>query len=152
MSNNVSESANNKRLAKNTIFLYIRMVLLMLIGLYTSRVILSALGAEDYGIYNVVGGVVTMFTMISGALRASISRYITFELGTGNIEKLKKVFSTSVSIQIILSIILIIFAETVGLWFLNNKLIIPENRMYAANWVYQFSVLTFVIKIGRAHV
>lgn len=147
MSNNVSESANNKRLAKNTIFLYIRMVLLMLIGLYTSRVILSALGAEDYGIYNVVGGVVTMFTMISGALRASISRYITFELGTGNIEKLKKVFSTSVSIQIILSIILIIFAETVGLWFLNNKLIIPENRMYAANWVYQFSVLTFVINI-----
>lgn len=147
MSVSINESAKSKRLAKNTILLYIRMVFLMLIGLYTSRVILSALGAEDYGIYNVVGGVVTMFTMISGALRASISRYITFELGTGNIESLKRVFSTSVTIQIVLSLILVLFAETLGLWFLNTKLVIPEDRMYAANWVYQFSVITFVINI-----
>ena len=108
-------SSNNKRIAKNTLLLYFRMLFLMLISLYTSRVILNALGVEDYGIYNVVGGVVTMFSMLSGSLSAAISRFITFELGTGDKEKLKKIFSSSVTIQAGIALILIILAETVGL-------------------------------------
>lgn len=123
------------------------MLFLMLIGLYTSRVILYSLGVEDYGIYNVVGGVVSMFTMISGALSASISRFITFELGSGNLENLKTVFSSSVTIQILLSLFFVILAETIGLWFVNTKLVIAPSRIVAANWVYQFSIITFVINL-----
>lgn len=140
-------SANNKRIAKNTLLLYFRMLFLMLISLYTSRVILNALGVVDYGIYNVVGGVVTMFSMLSGSLSAAISRFITFELGTGDVEKLKRVFSSSVTIQAGIALIVIIIAETVGLWFLNNKLVIPDSRMVAANWCFQFSILTFTINL-----
>ena len=140
-------SANNKRIAKNTLLLYVRMLFLMLISLYTSRVILNALGVEDYGIYNVVGGVVTMFTMLSGSLSAAISRFITFELGTGDIEKLKKVFSSSVTIQAGIALLVILIGETVGLWFLNEKMVIPENRMTAANWCFQFSIITFAINL-----
>ena len=119
----------------------------MLISLYTSRVILNALGVEDYGIYNVVGGVVTMFSMLSGSLSAAISRFITFELGTGDKEKLKKVFSSSVTIQVGIALTIIILAETVGLWFLNEKMVIPENRMTAANWCFQFSIITFAVNL-----
>ena len=140
-------SANNKRIAKNTLLLYVRMLFLMIVSLYTSRVILNALGVEDYGIYNVVGGVVTMFSMLSGSLNAAISRFLTFELGTGNTQKLKKIFSSSVTIQFGLAAIIIILAETVGLWFMNAKLVIPEERMTAANWCYQFSILTFAINL-----
>lgn len=123
------------------------MLFLMGISLYTSRVILNTLGFSDYGIYNVVGGIVAMFTMVSGSLKAAISRFITFELGTGDIEKLKRVFSCSITIQIVLSIILVVLAETIGLWFLNAKMVIPTERMTAANWVFQFSVITFVINL-----
>ncbi len=140
-------SANNKRIAKNTLLLYVRMLFLMLVSLYTSRVILNALGVEDYGIYNVVGGVVTMFSMLSGSLSAAISRFITFELGTGDREKLKKVFSSSITIQAGIALIIVILAETIGLWFLNDKLVIPANRLTAANWCYQFSVITFAINL-----
>lgn len=140
-------SANNKRIAKNTLLLYVRMLFLMLVSLYTSRVILNALGVEDYGIYNVVGGVVTMFSMLSGSLSAAISRFITFELGTGDKEKLKKVFSSSIAIQAGIALFIFILAETVGLWFLNYKLVIPVDRLTAANWCYQFSIVTFVINL-----
>ena len=140
-------SANNKRIAKNTLLLYIRMLFLMLVSLYTSRVILNALGVEDYGIYNVVGGMVTMFSVLSGSLSSAISRFITFELGTGNIERLKSIFSSSVTIQAGIALIIVVLAETVGLWFLNEKMVIPENRMEAANWCYQFSILTFAINL-----
>lgn len=140
-------SANNKRIAKNTLLLYVRMLLLMLISLYTSRVILNALGVEDYGIYNVVGGVVTMFSMLSGSLSAAISRFITFELGTGNTEKLKKVFSSSITIQAGIALVIIIIAETLGLWFLNEKMVIPDERMAAANWCFQFSIITFAVNL-----
>lgn len=140
-------SQNNKRIAKNTLMLYARMLVLMLVGLYTSRITLNALGVENYGIYNVVGGVVTMFSILSGSLSAAISRFITFELGRNDLDKLKKVFSSAVTIQIILSLIIILLAETVGLWFLNNKLVIAPERMSAANWVYQFSILTFVLNL-----
>lgn len=138
---------NNKRIAKNTLMLYFRMILLMLVTLYTSRVVLNALGVEDYGIYNVVGGVVTMFSIISGSLSSAISRFITFELGKGDMTKLKKVFSTSINIQIGISIVFVLLAESIGLWFLNTQMNIPDGRMYAANWVLHFSVATFVINL-----
>lgn len=137
--------SSNKRIAKNTIFLYFRMLITMIVGLFTSRVVLNTLGVEDYGINNVVGGVVAMFSLISGSISGSIGRFITFELGTGNIDKLKKVFSTSVSIQIILAIIVIIVAEIVGIWFLNNELQIAPDRMDAAHWVFHCSLITFAI-------
>lgn len=138
---------NSKRIAKNTILLYIRMLVTMFVSLFTSRIILKTLGVTDYGIYNVVGGVVTMFSIISGSLSAASSRFITFELGKGNSTELKKIFSTSVNIQIIMSIIVIIFAEIIGVWFLNYKMNIPSDRLYAANWVFQFSILTFCINL-----
>lgn len=137
--------SSNKRIAKNTIFLYFRMLITMAVGLYTSRVVLNTLGVEDYGINNVVGGVVAMFSLISASISGSIGRFITFELGTGNIEKLKKVFSTSVTIQIILAIAIIVVAEIIGIWFLNNKLEIAHDRMVAAHWVFHCSLITFAI-------
>ena len=140
-------SANNKRIVKNTLLLYGRMLLMMVLSLFTSRVVLNALGVEDYGIYNVVGGVVAMFSILSSSLSSAISRYITFELGKGNIEKLKKVFCTAINVQLIIIIIITILLETIGLWFLNYKMVIPDDRMIAANWVFQFSVLTFAITL-----
>ena len=140
-------SDNNKRIAKNTLMLYFRMILLMLISLYTSRVNLNALGVEDYGIYNVVGGVVAMFSLLSSSLSSAISRFITFELGRGDHQRLKDIFSASVTIQLVLSLIIIVLIETIGLWFLNTHLVIPAERLRAANWVFQFSVLTFVINL-----
>ena len=143
----MSNSANNKRIAKNTLMLYIRMALLMLVTLYTSRVILKALGVEDYGIYCVVGGFITMFAIISNSLSEAISRFITFELGKGNVSKLNDVFCTSVIIQIVIALIVFVLSETLGVWFLNTQLDIPENRLYAANWVFQFSIITFVVNL-----
>lgn len=140
-------SANNKRIAKNTLLLYFRMLFMMVVSLYTSRVVLNALGVEDFGIYNVVGGVVAMFSMLSGSLSAAITRFITYELGTGNKENLKKIFSSSVTIQIGLALLIILLAEAVGVWFLNVKMNIPDARMVAANWVFQFSILTFAINL-----
>ena len=139
--------ANKKRIAKNTLLLYVRMLFLMVISLYTSRVILNALGVTDFGIYNVVGGVVAMFSILSGSLSAAISRFITFELGKKDEEGLRKVFSASVTIQLALSAIIVVLIEAVGVWFLNEKMSIPANRLYAANWVMQFSVITFVINL-----
>ena len=127
--------------------LYVRMLFQMVISLYTSRVVLNALGVEDYGIYNVVGGFVLMFNILSGSLNSAISRFITFELGTGNKDRLKKIFSSSVTIQLILAFVIIIIAETAGLWFLNYKMVIPAERMIAANWCFQLSILTFTINL-----
>lgn len=138
---------NNKRIAKNTLLLYIRIIFLMLITLYTSRVILEQLGVDDYGIYNVVGGVVAMFSVISSALSSSISRFITFELGKGDIKRLTTIFSTSVNIQLGLSAIILLIGETVGLWFINYKMNIPADRLVSANWVLQCSLLTFCINL-----
>ena len=140
-------SNNNKRIAKNTLLLYFRMLFMMVVSLYTSRVILNALGVEDFGIYNVVGGVVAMFSVISGSLSAAISRFITYELGKGDQSKLNKIFSASVTIQLLLSLIIVVLIESVGVWFLNAKMTIPLDRMVAANWVLQFSIVTFVINL-----
>lgn len=143
----VNTAENNKRIAKNTLLLYVRMLFMMAVSLYTSRVVLNVLGVEDFGIYNVVGGVVAMFSMLSGSLSASITRFITYELGTGNKENLKKIFSSSVTIQIGLAVLIILLAEAIGVWFLNVKMNIPNARMAAANWVFQFSILTFAINL-----
>lgn len=140
-------SANNKRIAKNTLMLYIRMLFTMAVSLFTSRVVLNTLGVEDYGIQNVVGGVVAMFSVLSGSMSSSISRFITFELGRGEIDRLKTVFSTGVNIQIGMSLLVIVVAEAVGVWFLNCEMNIPVERMVAANWVFQCSILTFVLNL-----
>lgn len=138
---------NNKRIAKNTLLLYFRMLFMMAVSLYTSRVVLHTLGVEDFGIYNVVGGVVAMFSVISGSLSAAISRFITYELGKGDKDKLIRIFSSSVTIQLGLGLIILILAEAIGVWFLNAKMTIPTDRMYAANWVFQLSILTFIINL-----
>lgn len=138
---------NNKRIAKNTLLLYFRMLLTMAVSLYTSRVVLSTLGVEDYGIYNVVGGVVAMFSVISGSLSAAISRFITYELGKGDKKALENIFSSAVTIQFALGFIILILAEIIGVWFLNTKMNIPENRIYATNWVFQLSIITFIINL-----
>lgn len=140
-------AANNKRIAKNTLMLYFRMLFTMAVSLFTSRVVLNTLGVEDYGIYNVVGGVVSMFSIISGSLSAAISRFITVELAKGDSDKLRKTFSASVTIQLILSLIIVVLIESIGVWFLNAKMVIPAERMDAANWVLQFSIVMFVINL-----
>lgn len=117
----------------------------MLVSLYTSRLILNALGVDDFGIYNVVGGFVAMFSLISGALTASISRFLTFELGAGDKERLKQTFATSLLIQICLATVIILLGETIGVWFVNYKMVIPADRLYAANWVFQASILAFIL-------
>ena len=140
-------SANNKRIAKNTLLLYVRMLFIMAVQLFTSRVVLNTLGVVDYGIYNVVGGIVTMFAFLNGAMVTSTQRYITFELGKGNLQRLKEVFTTCVQIHLIISLIIIILGETIGLWFLYEKMVIPEERFTAAMWVYQLSILTMCVKV-----
>ena len=140
-------SSNNKRIAKNTLLLYFRMLVTMAVSLYTSRVVLNILGVEDFGIYNVVGGIVAMFGFINGSMTSATQRYLTFELGQNNRAQLTKVFSTSLSIHGIISFLIIVLAETVGLWFLWNKMQIPADRMNAAFWVFQCSVAASVIMI-----
>lgn len=139
------KSEKSKRLIKNTVLLYLRTFFTLIIGLYTSRVVLDTLGVVDYGIYNVVGGIVIMFSLISASLSNSISRFITFELGKKDIRKLGIVFSTSLNIQLILSVIILLLAEILGVWFLNVHMNIPAERMYAANWVLQCSLFTFIL-------
>ena len=141
--------ADNKRIAKNTIFLYFRMFLIMGVTLYTSRIILQTLGVEDYGIYNVVGGVVTMFSFLNGSLGAATSRYITFELGRKDYEKLNKIFNVALVTHILIGLIIVVLAETVGLWFFYEKMIIPDDRLYAAFWVYQISILSSLISLTQ---
>lgn len=140
---------NNKRIAKNSLLLYFRMFIVMCIQLYTSRIILQTLGVVDFGIYGVVGGIVTMFTFINGALGAATSRYFTFELGKGNFEKLRKVFCLSVVNHIIIALIVLLLSETIGLWFLYEKMVIPTERMYAALWVFHISVLTVCFSLTQ---
>lgn len=140
-------SENNKRIAKNSIYLYVRLLLMMAITLFTSRVVLDCLGEDDYGIYNVVGGVVSMFAFIQNSLIIAIQRFITFELGTGNKERLHRVFSTSVNIQFLMAFLILVLTETGGLWFLNAKMSIPEGRMDVANFVLQCSIITTMISL-----
>lgn len=146
MSDNIS---SNKRIAKNTIFLYIRMIVVMLVTLFTTRLVLQILGETDYGIYNVIGGVVVMFSFINGALTTATQRYLSFALGQKDSDKFKRIFNTSICCYIIIAVGIVILSETIGLWFVNNKLTIPENKMISANIVYQFTIATFIINILR---
>ena len=145
MSNN--NIVNNQRIAKNTLLLYIRMLFTMGISLYTSRAILQVLGVIDYGIYNVVGGIVVLFIFLSNAMTTSTQRFITYELGNGNLEQLRNVFVTSVNIHILISIIVVFLSETIGLWLFDEKMTIPPDRKIAAMWVFQLSILTCVISV-----
>lgn len=142
-------SANNKRIAKNTLFLYFRMMVTMVISLYTSRVILQVLGIDDYGIYQSVGGVVGFLAFLNNALSTGTSRFITFGLGEGNMAKLKNTFNTTLSGHIILAILIVIFAEVIGVWFLHHKLVIPPERMAAAEMVLHFSILTIFFTLTQ---
>ncbi len=142
-----SVKTSNSQIAKNTLFLYVRMLLTILANLYAVRVIWQVLGVDDYGVYNVVGGIVAMFAFLNNAMIASSQRFISFELGTGNAEKLKKVFCISVTVHVLLALIILLLAETAGLWFLNAKLNIPADRMIAANWVYQCSIIAFMVNV-----
>ena len=141
------KAANSKRIARNTIFLYIRMIVVMGVSLYTSRIVLNALGVVDFGINNVVGGVVTMLAFFTSALTNSTQRYLNIELGRNNIEAAGRVFRSSLLIYIALAFIVFIAAEAIGLWLLHYKLIIPADRMDAASWVLQASIASFCITI-----
>ena len=140
---------SNKRIAKNTIIMYIRMLVLILVSLYTSRVVLDALGVEDYGIYNVVGGIVVLFTFINNAMITSTQRHLNFELGKSDLTQAKKVFSISLNIHILIALVILLLAETVGLWFLNTTIQYPDSREFAVQVTYQLSILTTCIKIVR---
>lgn len=142
-----NSTSDNKRIAKNTMYMYIRMFFTMLISLYTSRVVLASLGFEDYGLYNVVGGIIAMFSFLNGALSQTTSRYITFYLGKNDNKRLREVFSTGLFIHIILATIIVILGETIGLWYVMNKLVVPEGRFTAAMWLYQFTVITAAANI-----
>lgn len=139
--------SSNRRIAKNTMFLYLRMLVSLVVNLYTVRLLWRVLGVDNYGIYNVVGGIVLVFSFLNYGMIASSQRFIAFELGRGDMERLRRTFSISLTIHIIIALIVLVIAETVGLWFLNVKLNIPITRVAAANWVYQFSVITFLITI-----
>lgn len=145
MTNQTSE--NNKRIAKNTLFLYCRMFITIVVGLLTSRVILDSLGVEDYGIYNLVGGFVTMFNVFRAGLIASTQRFITFDLGKGDMNELRSTFSTSLIIFLFISCVIVVIAEGIAPWFIQNKLTIPESRMTAAMWVFQFSLITLILNL-----
>lgn len=142
-------TSNNKKIAKNTIFLYIRMMVTMIISLYTSRVVLQVLGVDDFGIYQSVGGIVGFLSFLNNALSTGSSRFITYGLGEGHQEKLKKIFSTTLTIHVLLAVIVICVAESIGNWFLHQKLIISPERMDAASWVFHFSILTVFFTITQ---
>ena len=137
----------NKRIAKNTLLLYIRTFFVMLISIYTSRVILDVLGVDDYGVYQVVGGMVALFSVITNVLSASISRFITYEIGSGNKTRLLQVFSTSKVVQLLIAIIVFASTMPLGLWFLNSQMQMPAGRLTAAMWVLFFSLISFCISL-----
>ena len=140
-------SQNNKRIAKNTAMLYFRMLLTMAVSLYTSRIVLNTLGVEDFGIYNVVGGFVSMLGFLNSAMASATQRFLAFEIGRNDKIQLRNVFSMSVNIHVLIAFLIFIIAETVGLWFVNTQLTIPPERMVAARWVYQFSILTLMVNM-----
>lgn len=140
-------SDNNKRIAKNTLFLYARMLIVMLISLFTVRVVLNALGAEDYGINNVVGGVVTMFAFLTSTMTSASQRFFSYSIGQNDFNRLSEYFSISFWCYVGLLLVIVVLSETVGLWFVINKLTIPPMRMRAAMWVYQFAIASFVMSV-----
>ena len=140
-------SQNNKRIAKNTIYLYIRMGIIMLVQLYTSRIVLNTLGVDDYGIYNVVGSVVVMFSFISGPLGTATQRFFNYELGRKNDGKLNLVFNLSLYCYLILAIMMFLIIEVGGVWYIENKMNLPESRLNAAMFAFQMSLISFIFQL-----
>ena len=143
------EQSSNRRIAKNTLALYVRMFLTMVVGLYTSRVVLATLGVEDYGVYGVVGGITSMLGFLNASMSGATSRFLTFELGRGDKKRLENTFSSAMIVHMGIAAVVLVLAETVGLWFLCHKLVIPPERMTAAHWVYQLSILSSMLAITQ---
>ena len=144
----MQNQSSNTRIAKNTLALYFRMLLNMVVVFYTSRIVLDALGVEDYGIYNVVGGIVYLLTFLNTAMSSATQRFLTFEIGKrSDLKRMTNVFSTSLNIHVLISLVILIFSETVGFYVLNTYIVIPYERMFAANWVYQCSVVSCCLGI-----
>ena len=140
---------NNKRIAKNTVFLYFRMIVTVVVSLFTTRVVLKTLGVEDYGIYQTIGGLVAILGYLNGALSAGSSRFLTYELGKGDYNKLQRTFSTVFFVHLFLAVIVVIIGETIGLWFLYHELVIPSDRLFAASWVYHLTIVTAFFTITQ---
>ncbi len=140
-------SENSKRIARNTLALYFRMFLLMAIGLFTARIVLNSLGVEDKGVYETVGSFVSMMAIVTSSLSTAISRFLTVEIGRADSDSLKRVFATAVTIMLLVSAAVLLIAEPVGLWYMDNVMKLPEGRLSAARWVFQFSLLTFVVNL-----
>lgn len=142
-------SENNKLIAKNATMLYVRMFITMAISFYTSRLVLQALGISDYGIYNVVGGITVLINVLVSSLGGATTRFLTFALGKKDLDFLKLTFSTTILVHIGLALTFIVIAESIGLWFINSQLVIPGERMIAANWVYQSSIIAVAMGITQ---
>lgn len=140
---------NKSSITKNTIALYIRMLFSLAVSLYASRIILDVLGVDDYGIYIAVGGIAGFISFINSALGNASTRFITFSLGTNNKLKMEETFSTALSVHIILAILIVILGETIGLWFLYHKMVIPDERLFAAVWVFHISIITVFFTITQ---
>ncbi len=143
----MNKTETNKRIAKNSLMLYLRMLITMAVSLYTSRVVLNALGVNDFGVYNVVGGVVLLFSSLNTTMATAVQRFLNFEIGAKNPKRLNEVFNTSMIIHIIIALLVFVLLESIGVWFLNNKLNIPSESLSAANWVLQFSIFTFIVSV-----
>lgn len=137
----------NRRLAKNTAYMYLRMGITLIVGLYTSRVVLSVLGVDDFGLYNVIGGIIAMFMFLNNAMVNTTSRFITVRLANGTLGEQKQIFNMALLIHVIIALIVLVMGETVGLWYVQNKLVVPEGREFAAMWLYQLSVISCIISI-----
>jgi len=146
----IETSSSNRRIAKNSIFLSIRMVIVLLISLYTTRVVLSILGVVDYGVYNVVCGFIAMFAFLNTSMSNGIQRFFNYEYGKSGEDGANKVYCTSLYIQALLALIVVITVELFGLWYLHNKMVIPDDRLIAAEWIFQLAMITFVLGIMQA--
>lgn len=145
----LDSQSKNKRIVKNTLFLYFRMFIIMAVSLFTSRILLQKLGVDDFGTYNIVGGVIVVFSFIQAPISSATQRFINYALGENNLDKVQKVFSVTIYIYIILCAIVIVLGETVGLWFLNTQMNFPEGRLFAVNVIYQLTILTFCMNLIR---
>ena len=141
---------STRRIARNTLMLYLRTLLSVVVGLYTSRVVLQTLGIDDYGIFGLVGGIISMLGFLNTSMEGATSRFITYDLGLGNVENLKQTFNAAFQSHLVIAFIVVLIAETLGLWFVNNHLDIPQDRYFAANCIYQLSILSAVIGITQA--
>ena len=143
-------TANNIRIAKNTMYMYLRMFVVLLVSLYTTRIVFNVLGVQDYGIYNVVGGIIVFFSFINNSLTGATQRYITAELAEGDRDSQREVFSTAMVSHLLIGLVIVLLGETIGLWFLNSVMNIPEGRMFAANVVYQLSIFSTFLSVLQA--